>query len=150
MKQQVSIYTSSNKPTENQKSQIAEFLFDHLDQFGDSKIDILKSINYSLKECPSFGGFVITKRNEHEIIGAVVVNQTGMNGYIPDNVLVYIAVHRDLRGQGLGKELILTAINLAKGDIALHVEPDNPAKFLYSNIGFKSKYLEMRYKKENN
>jgi ribosomal protein S18 acetylase RimI-like enzyme len=39
------------------------------------------------------------------------------------------------------------AINLAKGDIALHVEPDNPARHLYQKLGFDNKYLEMRLKK---
>ena len=37
------------------------------------------------------------------------------------------------------------AIELTDGDIALHVEADNPAKFLYENVGFNNKYLEMRY-----
>ena len=39
------------------------------------------------------------------------------------------------------------AIEVAKGDIALHVEPDNPAKILYEQLGFTNKYLEMRLKK---
>ena len=29
-------------------------------------------------------------------------------------------------------------------DIALHVEKDNPAVFLYEKLGFENKYLEMR------
>ena len=36
------------------------------------------------------------------------------------------------------------AIEVTNGDIALHCEPDNPAKFLYEKLGFTSKYLEMR------
>jgi ribosomal protein S18 acetylase RimI-like enzyme len=36
------------------------------------------------------------------------------------------------------------AIESAKGNIALHVEPDNPAAHLYRKLGFTSKYLEMR------
>jgi ribosomal protein S18 acetylase RimI-like enzyme len=39
------------------------------------------------------------------------------------------------------------AIELADGDIALHVEPDNPARILYEKLGFTNKYLEMRLKK---
>jgi ribosomal protein S18 acetylase RimI-like enzyme len=39
------------------------------------------------------------------------------------------------------------ALLYAKGDIALHVEPNNPAKFLYEKIGFDNKYLEMRLKR---
>jgi len=36
------------------------------------------------------------------------------------------------------------AIRMAHGAIALHVEPDNPAKKLYERLGFTNKYLEMR------
>ncbi|MCB0741696.1 MAG: GNAT family N-acetyltransferase, partial [Chitinophagaceae bacterium] len=65
-------------------------------------------------------------------------------GYIPENILVYIAVHKSYRGKGLGKELMKKTMDRAKGSIALHVEPDNPAKFLYEKLGFTNKYLEMR------
>jgi ribosomal-protein-alanine N-acetyltransferase len=36
------------------------------------------------------------------------------------------------------------AISIADGNIALHVEPNNPAKILYEKLGFTNKYLEMR------
>jgi ribosomal protein S18 acetylase RimI-like enzyme len=70
-----------------------------------------------------------------------------MSGYIPENILVYIAVHAKTRGQGVGKELMKQIIDHTDGDIALHVEPENPAKFLYEKFGFTNKYLEMRLKK---
>jgi GNAT superfamily N-acetyltransferase len=78
------------------------------------------------------------------MVGAVVVNETGMDGYIPENILVYIATHRQQRGKGLGRKLMNAAIDAAKGNIALHVEPENPAGFLYEKLGFTSKYKEMR------
>ena len=82
-----------------------------------------------------------------EIMGATIVNKTGMADYIPENILVYIAVHENARGKGFGKKLMNKVIELADGDIALHVEPNNPAKFLYEKLGFENKYLEMRLKK---
>jgi ribosomal-protein-alanine N-acetyltransferase len=82
-----------------------------------------------------------------QIVGAVVINETGMGGYIPENILVYIAIHNGYRGQGLGKKMMKLALESCKGDVALHVEPDNPARFLYEKLGFENKYLEMRYKK---
>ncbi len=70
-----------------------------------------------------------------------------MKGYIPENILVYIATDKNQRGRGLGKQLIDAVIEQTQGDIALHVEKDNPAKFLYEKVGFINPYLEMRYKR---
>lgn len=139
--------TSIDTATTLQKNEIADFLFEHLDEYGDPKEDIMKCLDYALSTFGHEGGFVLLAREEGKIKGAVVVNQTGMSGYIPENILVYIAVHSDQRGKGVGKELMKRAIDMAKGDVALHVEPDNPAKFLYEKIGFTNKYLEMRFKK---
>jgi len=130
-----------------QRDEIAEFLFNHLDEFGDVKADIKKAIDYALDSGVTPGGFVVTARDNGSVIGAVVMNRTGMAGYIPENILVYIAMHGDYRGKGIGKELMKRAIDKADGNIALHVEPHNPAKFLYEKLGFTNKYLEMRLNK---
>ncbi|HRF81078.1 MAG TPA: GNAT family N-acetyltransferase [Flavobacteriales bacterium] len=121
---------------------IAAFLERHLDQFGDRQEDILECLAYALD--PERGGFIVVVVGEQEPIGVVVVNRTGMKGYIPENILVYIAVHRDHRGKGLGKKLMEQAMDRAVGAIALHVEPENPARRLYESLGFTNKYLEMR------
>lgn len=136
--------TAINSTTFLEKNEIADFLFEHLNEYGDTKTDILKCLDYALSNYPHQGGFVVLARDEEGIIGAVVMNQTGMEGYIPENILVYIAVHGKYRGKGLGKKLMQKAIGLAKGNIALHVEPDNPARKLYEKLGFTNKYLEMR------
>lgn len=122
---------------------IAEFLEKNLDQFGDKREYILKAIEYALN--PDKRGLILLGIENDQIIGAVVVNQTGMDGYIPSNILVYIAVHKEHRGKGIGKKLMVEVMSKTKGGIALHVEPDNPAKFLYEKLGFTHKYLEMRY-----
>lgn len=138
-------YTGTDLYYTNNK--IADFLHDHLDQYGDPKEDILKAINYAFKKHEMKGGFIVLGLDKKDIIGAVVINETGMSGYIPENILVYIAVNSDYRGQGIGKKLMETALKRAKGAVALHVEPDNPAKHLYEKVGFTNKYLEMRYHK---
>jgi len=127
-----------------QLQQIRDFLFEHLDQYGDKKEDIMKAINYALNKGITPGGFIVVGSEGSQIAGVVVVNKTGMEGYIPENILVYIATHGDHRGKGLGKKLMQRAIDEAEGAIALHVEPDNPAKILYEKLGFTNKYLEMR------
>jgi len=140
--------TTIDHATFLQKKEIADFLYEHLDQYGDPHEYIMKCLDYALDMAVDKGGFVVLGRGEKgQIVGAVVINKTGMSGYIPENILVYIAVNADQRGKGVGKKLMETAINMASGDIALHVEPDNPARFLYEKLGFTNKYLEMRLKK---
>ncbi|GGZ14189.1 hypothetical protein GCM10007049_02540 [Echinicola pacifica] len=130
-----------------QKKEVADFLFHHLDEFGDPHEDIMKCLDYALDQSIDKGGFVVLARDKGQIVGATILNKTGMSGYIPENILVYIAVDASCRGMGIGKKLMATAINMTTGDIALHVEPDNPAKKLYEKLGFTNKYLEMRLKK---
>ena len=142
------VFDKQNKPNLKEKETIIDFLFENLQEYGDPKSDIAKAVDYALKEKTSFGGFILVSYLESEISGVVVVNQTGMKDYIPENILVYIATHKNHRGKGIGKELMKKTIDIAEGSIALHVEPENPARFLYEKVGFSSKYIEMRYKKE--
>lgn len=121
---------------------ISTFLVKHLERFGDPEEHIRMAMDYALD--PARGGFVVVGNEEGKIIGAVVVNDTKMGGYIPQNILVYIAVDASQRGKGIGRKLMQAAIDKATGGIALHVEPDNPAKKLYESLGFTNKYLEMR------
>ncbi|MDR4988606.1 MAG: GNAT family N-acetyltransferase [Bacteroidales bacterium] len=139
------LYTPKDKVPHDTKKEIADFLYEHLDQFGDKIEYIMKCIEFALDDKDKFGGFILTSRDEKKINGAVVVNKTGMGGYIPENILVYIAVNRSYRGKGIGKELMKRTLDHAEGDVKLHVEPENPARFLYEKIGFTSKYLEMRW-----
>ncbi|MEC5165443.1 ribosomal protein S18 acetylase RimI-like enzyme [Flavobacterium sp. PL11] len=121
---------------------IALFLYAHLEQYGDTIADITKCMNYVMN--PLKGGNIILGIDEQKIVGVVILNNTGMKDFIPENILVYIAVDSSHRGKGYGKKLMEKAISIAEGNIALHVEPDNPAKKLYEKLGFTNKYLEMR------
>ena len=141
------IYTPENPLTESEKNELVAFLHEHLEQYGDSEQDILKAINYALSPEKNKGGLIITTNYDKLLIGVVVVNITGMEGYIPENILVYIATHKDYRGTGIGKKLMKSTIENTSGSIALHVEADNPALRLYEKVGFVNKYLEMRLTK---
>ena len=138
------IYKPKDNITEPQKKEVADFLFEHLDQFGDDYDAIMRCIDFAMDEEKKFGGFIVVAKESHKVAGAVIVNKTGMAGYIPENILVYIAVHQNYRGKGLGKALMQKTFDQAEGSIKLHVEPENPARFLYEKLGFTSKYLEMR------
>ena len=138
----IHIGTSTGPHSQYTNDHIARFLEIHLDRYGDRKEDILKCLAYVFDQ--RRGGFVVLAVDGGAIHGAVIVNDTGMGGYIPENILVYIAVDKSQRGKGVGKQLMLEAMGKAKGSIALHVEPDNPARKLYEALGFTNKYLEMR------
>jgi len=128
--------------------EVVSFLHEHLQQYGDPEDDILKAVRYACSLHKGEGGFVLMAREGSELLGATVINHTGMSGYIPENILVYIAVKSSARGKGVGKGLMQRALSMTKGNVALHVEPDNPAKKLYEKLGFTNKYLEMRYEKK--
>ncbi len=137
-----------NDPTHplrpHERDCLVDFLHEHLDEYGDSKSAIKTCIDYALKEIPSFGGYIVGIELDNERIAAAVINHTGMSKYIPEHILVYIAVHKEHRGKGYGGTLLQQVLGLTQGDIALHVEPENPAARLYKRFGFDSKYLEMR------
>ena len=145
----INTYSNENPASEKNQEEIIDFLFKSLEQYGDPKMDIQKCMDYAFGKNNKPGGLVISAINseDEKIAGAVIVNKTGMESFIPENILVYIATDKNLRGKGIGKKLMQTAIVETEGDIALHCEPDNPAKFLYQKLGFTSKYLEMRLKK---
>lgn len=141
------IKNDDENPTKFSRDDIADFLYKHLDEFGDEKTSILKCIAYAYGDNPGQDGFILVAYEKDEILGVVIINRTNMSGFIPENILVYIAVHAKTRGQGVGKSLMKKVIDATDGDIALHVEPENPAKFLYEKFGFTNKYLEMRLQK---
>lgn len=141
------IYDAYRRITQLELNQIRDFLYVHLGKYGDSKSAIKKALEYACKERSGHGGFVLVAKEKGEILGCVVINKTGMSEYVPENILVYIATHENQRGKGLGTELMKRVIRHASGDIALHVEHDNPAKRLYERMGFTNPYLEMRLKK---
>lgn len=130
------------------RTDFINFLYDHLERFGDAKDAISKSIDYAFSDAEGKGGFLVIARYEGKVVGTLVMNNTGMQGYIPDYILVYVAVDSTYRGKGFGRVIVEKSIAHCDGDVALHVEYDNPAKRLYERIGFGTRYAEMRYYKE--
>lgn len=146
---QVIKWDETNKPSDLKINNIINFLYENLEEYGDTKEDIRKCLKYVFNELSerTTSGFIIEALENSEIIGISVINETGMSGFIPENILVYIATCKKNRGKGIGKLLMSKIIEETKGNIALHVENDNPAKYLYEKLGFTNKYLEMRLEK---
>lgn len=141
------IYTEDELNKLMSRDEYVDFLYEHLDRFGDSKEAINKCIDYAFGINGGQGGFLLAAYYEGEMVGALIMNKTGMSGYIPENILVYVAVNAKMRGKGFGGQICKRSFELADGDIKLHVEYDNHAKRLYERLGMKSKYAEMRLQK---
>jgi ribosomal protein S18 acetylase RimI-like enzyme len=124
---------------------VTDFLHRALGQFGDDREHIARGLSDALGETPPGPGFVLLALDDERIVGALVMLRTGMTGYIPENLLLYVAVDPDQRGRGLGGRICREAIASVEGDTKLHVEYDNPAKRLYERLGFENKYAEMRW-----
>lgn len=129
------------------REEFIDFLYEHLDRFGDPKEDINKCLNYAFSDEKSEGGFALAAFYEDKLVGGLIMNKTGMANYIPDWVLVYVAVDATHRGKGFGRQIVESALDMCDDGVKLHVEYDNPAKRLYERIGFTNKYAEMRYQK---
>lgn len=147
MDYQLKTWSPAFVPDMDEKQSIIDFLYVQLGIYGDKKEYIEKAIDYALGQNSAMGGFVMIATQAGEIMAVSVINKTGMQGYIPENILVYLAVHDNMRGKGLGKEMMRSIIEQTEGDIALHVEKDNPARLLYEKLGFQAPYLEMRLRK---
>ncbi|MBU0474359.1 MAG: GNAT family N-acetyltransferase [Bacteroidetes bacterium] len=142
---QIKTFKNEKEFIEITRDEFVEFLFKHLDRFGDPKKDIQKCLDYAFSNEKSEGGFALGAFYNNKLVGALIMNKTGMGDYIPDWILVYVAVDSSYRGKGFGKQIIENAFKQCDGRIKLHVEYDNPAKRLYERLGFTSKYAEMRY-----
>lgn len=128
-----------------QRGFFVDFLHEHLGQFGDTKAAIDDSINYAFSDAEGKGGFLAAITEDQKMLGALIMLKSGMSDYIPENILLYVAVDSSQRGRGIGRKLIDKCIERCDGNVKLHVEYENPAKRLYERIGFQSKYAEMRF-----
>lgn len=138
------LYHATNRPSEIEKHKIVDFLSKNLEGVEPNKDHIRKAIDYSMKEQLSFGGFILVHKSHGEIVGAAIVNHTGMGGYMAENVLVYIAVCDKFRNQGVAKNMIGQVLRHAKGDVALHLKGDSSLEPICEKFGFKKSVVEMR------
>ncbi len=143
MPYQFTLYDAFSGMNLMEKSKVVRFVCDHTP--NSSRQSVQEAVEYAMKLKPSFGGYVLTVEEGRQLIGAVVANRTGMESYNPKNIFVFVTLHENCQqDRTLVQALMQKAIQYADGDIAMHVEPDNPALKLYQELGFKAQYLELR------
>jgi DNA-binding MarR family transcriptional regulator/ribosomal protein S18 acetylase RimI-like enzyme len=141
------IYKEGEFPSWIDRESLAHFLHENLKPYEDTVEDIRKSLDYVFSDEAGKGGYILIGEIDSKPVGALVMLYTGMESYIPENILLFIAVDPAARGMGIGGSIIKHAFEISKGDVKLHVEYDNPAKRLYERLGMTTKYAEMRYHK---
>ncbi len=145
MPYQFTLYDAFSGINAMEKSKVIRFLCDHN---LTPRHSVLEAVEYAVKLKPSFGGYVLVAEEDHQIIGAVVANRTGMEGYNPKNIFVFVTLHKDYEAEeNLIRALLEKAIRYADGDVAIHVEPGHPALQIYQKMGFQAQYLELRLSK---
>ncbi len=128
------------------KDDLVKFFHESMKPYHDTETDVGRALEYALGDGKTgeTGGFLTLATEGKDIVGGLLMLDTGMGGYVPSNLLLFVATVPGMRGKGLGGEICRWAIGHCKGDVKLHVEHDNPAKRLYERLGFTNKYLEMR------
>jgi GNAT superfamily N-acetyltransferase len=139
------IRTEDEFPNGLTRQGFVDFMHRHLGGFGDTEFAIAKSIDYAFSSDEGKGGFLLAAYEAGNLVGGLIMNNTGMSEYVPEHLLVYVAVNGDYRNRGYGARIVERAFDVCEGNVALHVEYENPARRLYERLGMKSKYAEMRY-----
>ncbi len=132
-------------PTWATRDQVARFFHETMKPYHDSIPDIERALDYAFSKEKGEGGFLMLAQLDGKLAGALLMLNTGMKGYIPENILLFVTIDPQLHGHGLGGVLVKRCIDECDGSVKLHVDYDNPARRLYERLGFKSKYAEMRY-----
>lgn len=138
-------YCPSDLPGWLSVDTLSAFLHENLKPYEDTIEDTRRGVRDALVPESPLQGFVLLAIHEEHLLGALVMLRTGMQGYIPPYLLLFVAVDKSCRGTGIGTALIRAAFDRCDGDVKLHVELNNPALRLYRRLGFANKYAEMRW-----
>jgi ribosomal-protein-alanine N-acetyltransferase len=124
---------------------VVQFFHETMKPWHDRREDIVHALDYAFSDAKGEGGFLMLAAQNRSLVGALLMLNTGMIGYVPEHLLLFVSVDPSQRGSGLGTKIIRRSIAECKGNVKLHVEYENPAKRLYERLGFTSKYAEMRF-----
>jgi len=126
------------------KEKLLSYVDHYLDVYSDPLEDAKDALENAMEK-----GFILVASRDDQIDGVCVLVHMGFDKFIPTYHLAYIGTNPKSKGRGLGTKLIEYAIDLADGNVSLHVDLDNyRAKKLYEKMGFKHVYNRMIFKNE--
>lgn len=147
MSYHVQLFDAFTGVNPREKSAIVEFLMSN--SCNPSRSHINSALDYALKNKPSFGGFILCMYSpDNALIGIVVANKTGMEGYSPGFLFAYVAIDTQRQDFNDAADFLLQkALSYTDGEVAMRVEPGHPALKCFKQMGFKSKSLELHFTK---
>ncbi len=129
------------------RPEVVRFFHETMKPYEDRPEDIERALDYAFSLDEYAGGFLMLADIDQTLAGALLMLTTGMGGYVPEHLLVFVSVNPELRGRGIGQRLIERSLAECDGSVKLHVDHDNPARRLYERLGFAHSYAEMRLRR---
>ncbi len=127
------------------REQLARFFHEVMRPYHDELPDVERALDYAFLPGAGQGGFALLAARGEQLIGALLTLKTGMSGFQPPYILLFVGVESSMRNRGVGTGLVRRALALCGGNMKLHVQYDNPARRMYEREGFYSKQAEMRH-----
>lgn len=125
-----------------EKLGIIKFLESNSNQ---SKAELHQSVDYAVKDCPSFGGYILSVNNEKEPIGVAVINKTGIPSAACKNLLVQFAIAKPFQTTEFISDFFKRLIELTNKDLSLQLDASDPNAQLLESIGFRARKVEYRF-----
>ena len=132
------LYNSFPRMSYQKKIALINFIYFNQEGSSLNKSTITHLMDYALKEISSFGGFVVTEENEVEILGAMVVNNTGMEGYMPNNLIVASAFLQSPGKEGSKKRILQKIMHATRGDAALFIKNTHHQENIFNELNVKT------------
>ena len=143
------LFTPFDPVTEIQVAAIAAFVQSNLPLENIDVNAVKGAIRYAMSHDHYAGGSILVMYTQDAQIASVaIVNKTGMSGYFPASILVYFAADKNLKAEGLDEKMIRYVLKICEGDVLINLEGQEKFSHLYTEAGFDSRPLFLRYPRE--
>lgn len=119
MELQIKVFTSFSGISALEKIELTNF-------FGNSE-DITAAIDAALKHVPSFGGFLVVALSNQQIVGASIINHSGMDKFFASSIISHFSVIGDMEDKVVIIEKMLEDIfTHTEGKLAILLKHTSP------------------------
>ncbi len=134
--------TYLDNPSYILKERMTRFILDNTSEHDLTYEAVWRSVEYSLSMSKNQGGFILVGREDGDMTSVLVMNRTRMEDYMPENILIHLAIGPHVEKSETGLKLLQKAIEITHGDLAVRLNKDHPDLSLYEVMGFRERYIE--------